>query len=158
MITIILDEAYRLEVAKALSVARKDIRIMMFRVQKKIGYGKEEGNIYTFWLKKKVTQGVKVKVLLDITRRPGLPYKQNFILARELTDAGVECRELRKNRVCHAKVVVVDERTMIIGSHNWTTNSIKRNLEVSLLVQDNFTIRRMVDKYDGIFSEAAKFS
>lgn len=157
MVKIIFDEAYKIEVAEAIKGARKNIRIMMFRAQRKVGYGKQEGNIYIFWLKKKVSQGVKVRVLLDITRRPGMPFKENYIISRGLMDAGVDCRELGKNRVCHAKVVVIDERIMVVGSHNWTTNSIKRNLEVSLMVKDNYVVRRMVENFDRIFGKAERF-
>ena len=158
MVRLILDEAYRIAVASELTVAKKNIRIMMFRIQRKVGYGKNEGNIYGFWLKKKASQGVKVKIILDITRRPGMPYKENYHFAREMTSSGVECRELKNRRVCHAKMVIVDETTMIIGSHNWTTNSIKRNLEASIKIKDNYIVREAVEAYDRIFSGAVVFT
>ena len=158
MVKVLVDEGYRLAVIQGLREARVNIRIMMFRIQRRLGYGKTEGNIYGFWMKKKVTQGTRVRLLLDISRRPGVPYKENFLFARELTDAGVECRELKNSRVCHAKVVIIDERIMIVGSHNWTQNSTKRNLEVSLRVQDNFAVKGMAENFDRIFEKAAVFS
>ena len=158
MVRILLDEAYRIAVTEGIKEARRNVRIMMFRIQRKLGYGKNEGNIYGFWMKKKILSGVKVRVLLDISRRPGIPYKENYLFARDLVSAGVECRELKNSRVCHAKVVVIDERIMIVGSHNWTTNSIKRNLEVSLRVQDNFMVKEMAKKFDQIFEDAVIFS
>lgn len=158
MVKILLDEAYRIAVTEGIKSARGNIRVMMFRIQRKLGYGKNEGNIYGFWMKKKILSGVRVRVLLDISRRPGIPYKENYLFARDLVSAGVECRELKNSRTCHAKVVIIDERIMIVGSHNWTTNSIKRNLEVSLKVQDNFMVKGMAETFDRIYEQAAIFS
>ena len=36
--------------------------------------------------------------------------------------------------VTHSKVVVIDDKQLVIGSHNWTRNSLARTEELSVLV------------------------
>jgi phosphatidylserine/phosphatidylglycerophosphate/cardiolipin synthase-like enzyme len=151
MTQILIDEEYRKQLELELDKARHEIRIMMYRMQRKISFGRAAGNIYLQALLKKKKEGVMIKVIVDIERRGGITYKENLYTCLDLSEAGIECRELRHNRVCHAKTVIIDSKVAIIGSHNWTSNSFKRNFEVSVKIWDWREVDRLAREFDKIF-------
>jgi len=78
-------------------------------------------------------RGVKVTVLADWSsqrdngrNRPGL---------EALTQAGVEVINDDPETTLHAKMLIVDETTTVIGSTNWTFNAIEQGNEVSVIVE-----------------------
>lgn len=154
MVKILIDEEYRRELHTTLNSARSSIRIMMYRLQRRVGFGKNQKNIILNILKEKARQGVKVQMIIDIERRPGAAYKENLFCARDLVKADVECKELRQSRVCHAKMVVVDDREILVGSHNWSFNSLQRNLEVSVMILDRHQAERVARYFDKLFYNA----
>lgn len=154
MIRILIDEEYRRELHTTLSAASSTIRIMMYRLQRRVGFGKSQKNNIMNILKEKASQGIKVQMIVDIERRPGAAYKENLFYVRDLLKADVECKELRGARVCHAKMVVVDENEILLGSHNWTFNSLQRNLEISVLIMDRVQGARMASYFDKLFYHA----
>jgi len=157
MIRILIDEEYRKMLPQALAGAKREIRIMIYRVQRKLGRGLTEENLFLTEMKDKVKKGVKVWLLIDYYPRPGMAYKENLYAALILMDCGIYARYLKNSRVCHAKTVIIDQEVALIGSHNWTTNSLKRNLEVSVMVRDKEEVGRLIEEFDKLFSEGVKF-
>lgn len=155
MTQILIDEEYRRQLEVELDKAKHNIRIMMYRMQRKISFGRAAGNIYLSALMKKKKEGVMIRVLVDIERRKGITYLENLYTCLDLSEAGIECRELKNSRMCHAKVVIIDEMVAIIGSHNWTSNSFKRNLEVSVKIWDMREVSRLTWEFDKIFKESS---
>lgn len=157
MVRILIDEQYRQMLPQAISGARREVRIMMYRIQRKLGRGLTEENLFLDAMKAGVGRGVKVWLLLDFYLKPGMRYKENLYTALILQDAGVYTRYLKSSRVCHAKAVIIDQEIAIVGSHNWTTNSLKRNLEVSVMVKDKEEVSRLVEEFDKLYKEGEDF-
>lgn len=44
----------------------------------------------------------------------------------------------------HAKIVIVDNKAAIIGSHNWSESALRYNHEASILTRDPDTIKETV--------------
>jgi len=154
---ILIDEDYRKMLVQAMAGAKRDIRIMQYRIQRKLGRGQTEENLFLDVIKDRVKRDVKVWLIIDYYPRPGMAYKENLYTALVLMDHGVYARYLRNSRVCHAKVVIVDQEIAIAGSHNWTTNSLKRNLEVSIMIKDREEVKRLIEEFDKLFNEGVKF-
>lgn len=55
-----------------------------------------------------------------------------------------------ENRTSHAKVLLVDDRVAIIGSHNWTRAALTGNREVSVLLTDPLQVARIRELVQGI--------
>lgn len=157
MIRFLIDEEYRRMLPQAMAGAKREIRIMMYRIQRKLGRGQTEENLFLDAMKDKVRRGVKVWLIVDYYPRPGMAYKENLYAALILQDSGVYARYLKNSRVCHAKAVIIDQEIAIVGSHNWTTNSLKRNLEVSLMVKDKEEVSRLVEEFDKLYKEGVNF-
>ena len=92
-------------------------------------------------------RGVDVRVALD----RGLTYDtkesehKHEAPAAWLRDHGVPVLLDELARTSHAKVVLVDGRWAVVGSHNWTRSALVANRETSLLLDDP----RIVSQLEG---------
>lgn len=157
MIRILIDEEYRQMLPQAIAGARREIRIMQYRIQRKLGRGQTEDNLFLEALKERIEKGVKIWFLIDYYPRTGMAYKENLYVALIMMDHGCYARYLKNSRVCHSKVVIVDQEIVLVGSHNWTTNSLKRNSEVSVMIKDKEEAKRLIEEYDKLFKEGVAF-
>jgi len=54
--------------------------------------------------------------------------------------------EVKKNiskRKLHTKLMIIDSKTVILGSHNYTMNAFTINYEVSVIVEDEKAVARL---------------
>ena len=77
-----------------------------------------------------VQRGVKVRGLLD----DGVDF--NAAAAGRLRALGVEVKLDTPDKMTHSKLVVVDGRKVLLGSTNWTGNSMGNNNESNLVLDD----------------------
>jgi phosphatidylserine/phosphatidylglycerophosphate/cardiolipin synthase-like enzyme len=59
----------------------------------------------------------------------------NDIALSSLKKAGIQARRLKDKRTLHCKLVILDEKTLVIGSHNFTRNAFAHNIEASVAVE-----------------------
>lgn len=83
-------------------------------------------------------RGVDVRVCLDFGRdRDTGEIEDKHVAARDwLAARGVRVILDEVDRTTHAKVVLIDRRWVIIGSHNWTMSAMTRNREASVVLDD----------------------
>lgn len=83
-------------------------------------------------------RGVTVRVVLDRGRdwRTGDLDPKHLEVAERLRRGGVRVVLDEDDRTTHAKVLVVDDRQVVVGSHNWTRSALITNREWSLLIDD----------------------
>jgi len=80
-------------------------------------------------------RGVRVEVVLHPGDQAFDLLDRNRPVAEELQRAGVDVFYAQKT-VLHAKVLVVDGRTVLLGSTNWTTAALEKNVEADVLFPD----------------------
>lgn len=85
-----------------------------------------------------VRRGVAVRVVLDRGKdwETGAPDTKHEAAAAWLTAHGVTVALDGLDITTHAKVLVVDGRWVVLGSHNWTRSAFTTNREGSLLLDD----------------------
>lgn len=98
-------------------------------------------------------RGVRVRVLLDETydASRGAPMRWKNKNAYDLLQkSGIEVRldEARINT--HAKVVVIDGLTVMIGSTNWTPYGLGKNREANLLTRSSEVAREVLEEFSGV--------
>lgn len=93
-------------------------------------------------------RGVDVRVVLEED------VDSNGPRLDELSAAGVPARLDHSNRTMHAKLVVVDERTVLVGSTNWTFSSMARNNEANWAFDDGRLGTRFAAWVDAVWSDA----
>lgn len=87
-----------------------------------------------------VKEGVNVKVLANEQSTIAV-LKQNKIKVRELTTT----------RKLHAKLMIIDGKTAILGSHNYTMGAFTLNYEVSIITQDKEIVKRLRQFFNNLW-------
>ena len=59
---------------------------------------------------------------------------QNDGVVENLRALGCKARKLNSKRILHTKLLMVDKKSIIIGSHNYTQHAFTSNHEASILV------------------------
>ncbi len=77
-------------------------------------------------------RGLNVRVLVDDETLESYPETIAFLKGNGIDVRLDESGEVRT----HAKMVVVDGRTLYVGSHNWTESALRYNHEAGLVVKD----------------------
>jgi len=89
-------------------------------------------------------RGVAVRVLLE----PNLGTDNaNLQTAETLRDGGVAVRWADPSRTNHAKFLIIDSKTVLVGSHNWSWHAMNTNREASVLVEDAETVGEFEDVF-----------
>lgn len=138
---------YYHELPKLFDEAQNSISIMMFHI------ALPEPNHPTRQLLDSLVsahhRGVNVRILVD-RDRPTDPYKSTVIngAAKDfLVAAGIDCRFDAEDRLLHSKVVIIDNKVVVIGSHNWSAGSyfqfddlsfVIASLDYGLAMEDRF--------------------
>lgn len=83
-----------------------------------------------------VQRGVQVKVILEAAQdRTNELTAQNLKTLALLKEKGVEVYLDTPKKTTHTKLVLVDERIVLMGSHNLTSSALKHNNEISVLIE-----------------------
>ncbi|MEQ8819988.1 MAG: phospholipase D-like domain-containing protein [Sumerlaeia bacterium] len=83
-------------------------------------------------------RGVKVRVLFDLTWQEDFQIgwgssKTEF--AKRLADAGIEVLVDDPAEQIHAKMLVIDDEKVLVGSTNWSFHALEMNNEASVIVE-----------------------
>jgi len=81
-------------------------------------------------------RGVSVTMYLN-ARFSDDGMKQSFIkssLFKELEKAGCKIYQIPRTRMLHDKLIIVDNRYVVVGSTNWSNSALRRNFECNTLI------------------------
>jgi len=107
-------------------------------------------------LARAVKRGVRVKVILETAgERHADLSRQNMKTKELLEKRGVNVYLDSPQKTMHAKGVVVDQKLVFIGSHNFTESVLKYNSELSILI-DKPDLAKKMRRYMLTIIEEAK--
>ena len=81
-----------------------------------------------------VNRGVRVDVVLERNQDADDLNRNNAETAERLKQGGIRVCMDAQDRVTHTKLVVIDRRYLLIGSHNLTQSALKYNHEASVWI------------------------
>lgn len=67
-----------------------------------------------------------------------------------LQKLGVTARKPESRRLLHSKLLIIDEKHLIIGSHNYTQNAFTSNFEASVILRDCDNVSQFVDYFNSL--------
>ena len=108
-----------------IDAAKTSIKIIVFDWR---WYPNEPGNpcqLFNQSIVRAVHRGVRVSVVTN-----------NNDIVRTLKDIGAEAKKLILKKLVHAKLMLIDDKTVIIGSHNYTQSAFTMNYEISSMYED----------------------
>jgi phosphatidylserine/phosphatidylglycerophosphate/cardiolipin synthase-like enzyme len=68
-----------------------------------------------------------------------------------LQKVGIKARQLGDKRTLHSKLIMVDETTLVIGSHNFTRNAFVSNIESSIVVEIPAEVTRFKEFFNNLY-------
>ncbi|MEZ0289629.1 MAG: phospholipase D-like domain-containing protein [Sulfolobales archaeon] len=145
---ILLDREYYETLASWLSKANKSVYIIMYVIK----YDPKDpsdivNNLLNILIDLK-KRGIEVRILVDDETLRSYPETLNFLKKNNLS---VRLDE-SSSKTTHAKIVVIDDQIVFIGSHNWTESALKYNHEVSVLIIDHSTASILKRYFENIWS------
>ncbi|MEA2336163.1 MAG: cardiolipin synthase [Thermoanaerobaculia bacterium] len=101
-------------------------------------------------LEKKLHEGVKVRIVTNSLRScdGALPFAGYIKYRRRMVRDGIDLREYRGPDTLHAKTLVIDGKTMLVGSYNIDPRSANLNTEVMCVAEDEALAKQLLASID----------
>lgn len=129
-------ENYPVVLLNLIAQARESIHVVMYRISYYPQYQDSVSNKILNALIGASSRGLDVRILIDDCAYYESNAQANLQAARYLSDHGVSVRMDAPTDTTHAKLVVIDELTTIIGSTNWNYYSLAKNNETDIAFID----------------------
>ena len=75
----------------------------------------------------------------------------NNEIVSTLNKVGVHAKKLISKNLVHAKLMIIDEKTVVVGSHNYTQSAFTMNYEISAMFADRETARQFLQFFDSLY-------
>ena len=132
---LLINENYFPALLKAIDEAQSEIFMSIFSFKAGVHKNSYPDRILGH-LNKAVKRGVNVKVILETTGRLNDELNtQNRQTGKLLEENGVKVYFDSPRTTTHTKLIVIDEKVVILGSHNLTQSGLKYNNEISILIE-----------------------
>ena len=151
---LLFDEKFVAAAAALIKTAKKEIFILAYlmAVPGKKKPGREE--LLYRELFKVMKRGVGCRVIINYGMPENKMIKQNMGASRYLTEMGAKCKAVGRNRTVHAKMIIIDGVSLIMGSHNWTARAMERNVEASIQVDNREVVKVARERFLELWEKA----
>jgi len=122
---IIIGKQFPKKVIPLIESAKKSIKTVVFDWR---WYPNDPGNavqIFNQSIVRAVRRGVEVQAIVN-----------NDSILNFLNENGIIAKKLNITGLVHAKLMIIDDNIVIIGSHNYTHNAFVLNQEISVALLD----------------------
>lgn len=143
-VTLLQDGAFITKALEGVKTAKKSVYICAYDWR---WYGNAptlDIQQFNHELVKKIKSGLDCRAILD--KETQADYIKQY---------GIKCKTYPTDRSMHTKAVLIDEKYLIIGSHNLTKRGTGTNYEVSLLVDDPSVCLAFLDYFNQMWRNYA---
>ncbi len=133
-VTFLPNEAYFDALIPHLTQAKQEIVLSMFLFAPG-DHENNRANQVREALIEAVKRGVRVRVFLDVSDDDDFSTEANRGVAKDLRRHGVTVQFDSPERTTHTKLVIIDQRFVLLGSHNFTHSALRHNNEASVLIE-----------------------
>ena len=67
-----------------------------------------------------------------------------------LRSVGIKAKKPISRRLLHSKIIIIDEKILIIGSHNYTQNAFTSNFEASVILNGCDDLTKFVQYFNAL--------
>ncbi|MEM1527732.1 MAG: phospholipase D-like domain-containing protein [Sulfolobales archaeon] len=148
-VDLLVDKDYYYALLSFLSRANRSIYIIMYAVKYDPSEPDDPVNILLYTVVNAYKRGLDVKVLVD-----DVTFSSYSETIDYLKSSRVPIRlDKSKSITTHAKLVIVDDRYVFVGSHNWTESALIHNHEVSVLIVSDTVAQQVEEYFNMLWSE-----
>jgi phosphatidylserine/phosphatidylglycerophosphate/cardiolipin synthase-like enzyme len=85
-------------------------------------------------------RGVEIRIILETI---------NPEMHDELLSKGFDVRYATKAyKITHSKIMIVDKKKLLVGSHNFSNSALYKNREASVILTDSKTVNEFMAEYE----------
>lgn len=132
--------------------ARHSVDVMMFQWVWYKGRGKLRVQQFNRGVVGCLKRGVKFRVVLDRNTHGQAVTKQNLNTADILRDHGAKVKFGPKFPCMHAKIFIIDDNIVVLGSHNLSDRATSMNEETSVLIYSRKVAMEYKRYFDSVWS------
>lgn len=137
-------------VKKLISEAKKCIHIVMYIATYNPYKPSSSSNQLLSELAAAQERDVEVKVILDQERPHSVRGHYNDPGYFFLKNSGCQVAYEEPSRKTHPKLIIIDEKIVVIGSHNWSDSAFKKNRETSVILRCPEAARGYIEYFNKI--------
>ncbi len=137
---ILIGRDYLPQVLRLVEAAKKSIYIIIFD--------------WKLYAKPHITKEVMLITAVQAARQRGVDIKviaNNDYLQAELAQIGIKAKRCKFYKIVHAKLIIIDEKIVVLGSHNFTNTAFDRNLEISAQIEEPDNTKILLDYFNSLW-------
>ena len=144
-ITPVLDSDYYTLVKSLIDSSTTSLELMMFLISDTTDNFGQPGGLLSA-ISDAHSREVNVRVLLhsidDITNDKAVQFFKNREMSIRVA-----------NKYAHTKLLVIDNKIVVLGSHNWTASAFASNYEASIIIRDEITATDFTNYFNEHYNE-----
>jgi phosphatidylserine/phosphatidylglycerophosphate/cardiolipin synthase-like enzyme len=128
------------KVVPLINNAKKSIDVIVFEWRNyytDLGSAVFKFNQSFFQAKKR---GVNIRVIISAKN-----YRQKWLVEH------FKVKQLYTKKLVHSKIIIIDEETLVVGSHNYTFSGLELNQEISVIIKDKKEIKRLLSFFNNLY-------
>ncbi|MBU0675494.1 MAG: helix-hairpin-helix domain-containing protein [Proteobacteria bacterium] len=141
------DREYLTALLDRIASSRSTIDLAMF-LFKTSDSPKNRANLIVKALTDAARRGVAIRLCLEKSNYDDKLNESNENTARKLRTRGIKVTFDSPVTTTHTKMVIIDSRYSLIGSHNLTDSALGRNHELSVLIDNRETARNLTEYFE----------
>ena len=75
----------------------------------------------------------------------------SYQILKLLEGIKIKTKNLQSKRLLHTKLMIIDNKIAILGSHNYTMNAFNINHEVSVIIQEEQVVKRLKTYFENLW-------
>lgn len=113
-------------------------------------------------LKDVARKGVKIKIIYDKESnidnpRSSIGYLSKYNNIKVCLLQGKRAKNDKYNGIMHQKMAIIDNKTLIIGSANWSKNAFENNYEILFKSNNKLMIEKSMQYFNKMFSSCKPY-
>ncbi|MFH2106893.1 MAG: phospholipase D-like domain-containing protein [Candidatus Micrarchaeota archaeon] len=99
-------------------------------------------------------RGVDVRVIME----KHVMSEENTRTFERLKSAGIEVRWASESfKLTHSKFIIIDKKTVLVGSHNWSRSALNFNREASVIISNLPLVSEFLKVFDSDWEIATSY-
>jgi phosphatidylserine/phosphatidylglycerophosphate/cardiolipin synthase-like enzyme len=131
--------------------AKQSVSICIFTARYYRGQSRNPINALFDALRRAAQRGVSVRILLNQNFYDTQADKHNRFIAQYFKARNFEAAMGGKSTRIHAKLILIDGRITVIGSHNYSARAHKTNFETSVIIKSHATTEFFINEFNRLW-------
>jgi len=157
MSLVLFDEKFLPQAIALIDQAQITLEISTFKAQMTHKPSGKKLLVFFEKLIEKAKEGIKIKMLVNWNTEKQSVARTNQYVIEEMKKHNVQVKTLPNNRCCHAKIIIADRATALIGSHNLSISSVHKNFELSYLTSNREVVHEISERFLYSWNDAKKY-